>query len=278
MSANPPGDSAYQCDTDSLSEIIRIETPENVAFSYEIAGIGSRFLAAAIDRLIILVLQGAILVGAFLLIQNSNTDLDTLETRLLVWLIGFVVLIEFLVYWGFYIFFEMLWNGQSPGKRWTGLRVIHNNGDPINLPESVIRNLVRMIDMLPSFYGLGLVIMFIDSRSRRLGDLAAGTLVVYDKDFITLESLKSAPLMQAARPILSPLPDLPIQLLKSSDLYLAEEFIRRRDGLAGRKELAIRIARALFERMGMPDHAIQPIDAEPFIEQVVMACRSMDPE
>ena len=186
------------------------------------------------------------------------------------------MLVMFSLNWGCYIFFELLWNGQSPGKRLVGLRVIGNDGAPIGLPESAIRNLVRIVDSLPALYGVGIVFMFIDTKARRLGDLAAGTLVVYDKGTISLESLRAAPLLQAARPILSPLPKLPVQRLKSSDLYMAEEFLRRRESLVHRKDLATRIARSLFERMGLPDHPIQPIDAEPFIEQIVMACRAVD--
>ena len=263
------------------SEIINddyvvIDTPENVAFGYEVAGIGTRFIAAAVDRIVVLMLQFAILVGVFLLLQTTSTDWESLENRVLLWLVGFVTLVEFMLHWGYYIFFDMLWNGQSPGKRLVGLRVIGKNGAPIGLPESAIRNLLRIADGLPSFYGVGVVSMFIDAKSRRLGDLAAGTLVVYDKGSISLDSLRVAPLSQAARPILSPLPDLPVQRLKSSDLYMAEEFLRRRDSLVHRKDLALRIARSLFERMNMPDHPIQPLDAEPFIEQVVMACRVID--
>ena len=258
------------------SEIIHIDTPENVAFGYEVAGIGTRFVAAIVDRAIVFVLQFVILVGMLMLQQNSGADLESIENRLLVWLVGFIVLVMFLLNWGYYIFFELLWNGQSPGKRLVGLRVIGKNGAPIGLPESAIRNLVRIVDSLPTLYGVGIVSMFIDTKSRRLGDLAAGTLVVYDKGTISLESLRAAPLAKAARPILSPLPELPVQRLKSSDLYMAEEFLRRRESLVHRRDLAVRIARSLFERMDMPDHPIQPIDAEPFIEQIVMACRAAD--
>ena len=255
-------------------ETIRIDTPENVAFGYPVAGIGSRFLAAVIDRVIVLVLQAVIFIGLLLLLQSSGADVNDLESSLLVWIIGFITLVLFIIYWGYYIFFDMLWNGQSPGKRWCGLRVIRSDGAPVTLPESATRNLLRLIDGLPGFYGVGVISMFIDPKSRRLGDLAAGTLVVYDKEMITLDSLKAAPLTQVARPILSAVPDFPIQRLKSADLYMAEEFLRRRDTLVHRKDLAMRVAHALFERMGLSDYSIQGIDAEPFIEQIVQACRA----
>jgi hypothetical protein len=99
-------------------------------------------------------------------------------------------LIAFGFLWGYYIFFETLWDGQTPGKRRARLRVIRSDGLPIGFAEAAIRNLVRMVDFLPAYYGVGVVAMFVDGRSRRLGDLAAGTLVVRDKGMITLESLE----------------------------------------------------------------------------------------
>ncbi|MEK7327557.1 MAG: RDD family protein, partial [Chloroflexota bacterium] len=103
------------------------------------------------------------------------------ESPVIAWLVAIFGLISFAFFWGYYILFEMLWNGQSPGKRWVGLRVIRTDGTPITLTESIIRNLVRLVDFLPAYYGVGVVTMFINEQSRRLGDLAAGTLVVHDR-------------------------------------------------------------------------------------------------
>ncbi len=103
------------------------------------------------------------------------------------WIVAILGLISFILLWGYYIFFEILWNGQSPGKRWVGLRVIRIDGTPITLSESIIRNLVRIIDFLPTAYGVGVVTMFINTNSRRVGDLAAGTIVVHDREAKGLE-------------------------------------------------------------------------------------------
>ena len=169
-------------------EYLNIDTPENVAFGYEVAGIGSRFLAALIDTLILLVLQ--IVVNLTVLLILSLTILDFIAGESTWgWLVAIFGLVSFTFFWGYYIFFETLWNGQSPGKRLTKLRVIRTDGTPITLAEAVIRNLVRMIDFLPAYYGVGVVVMFIDGQSRRLGDMAAGTLVVREAAAVTLESL-----------------------------------------------------------------------------------------
>jgi uncharacterized RDD family membrane protein YckC len=97
-----------------------------------------------------------------------------------------------LVFWGYYILFETMWEGQSPGKRALGVRVLKTSGMPIGFLDAVIRNLVRIVDFLPFFYGVGVVTMFISPQSRRLGDLAAGTLVVRERVAITLDSLQAA--------------------------------------------------------------------------------------
>ena len=196
----------------ALDDYLHIDTPENVAFGYEVAGIGSRFLAALVDTLLIVILQVIVNVTLLLLVAAfldfRLDDLNGLPSGW-AWVAAAFGLVAFAFLWGYYIFFELLWNGQSPGKRMVGLRVLRANGAPITLAESLIRNLVRLIDFLPMYYGVGVVTMFIDSKSRRLGDLAAGTLVVRERARITLESLASplptppqpAPPYPAAPPI-----------------------------------------------------------------------------
>ncbi|NJM09012.1 RDD family protein [Candidatus Gracilibacteria bacterium] len=162
-----------------------VDTPENIAFAYDVAGIGSRFLAAIVDSLLLILLQLA--VGAVLLFVGIGFDGNGLldgSIALAIWSIT-----SFLFFWGYYLVFELIWNGQSPGKRWLGLRTVREGGRPITFVASAVRNLIRVIDFLPGFYGIGVVTMFIDGRSRRLGDLAGGTLVVKEGRAVTLDSL-----------------------------------------------------------------------------------------
>src|SRR5262249_22782148 len=174
-----------------------IDTPENVVFGYRVAGIGSRFLAAIIDSALIVVLEIVVNLALLLVVLNLfRESLNSNDNAAIAWLLGLFGLIAFAILWGYYIFFELLWNGQSPGKRRMGLRVLRMDGTPITLSESIIRNLVRLVDFLPAYYGVGVVVMFIDGQSRRLGDLAAGTVVVHDRAAVTLESLAAA----SARP------------------------------------------------------------------------------
>ncbi len=239
-------------------DTLNIETPENVAFGYHVAGIGSRFLAALIDTLIIIALQifftvlGLLL--ARLLLPEGTLELDT-DNPFFAWIIGIFGLISFAFFWGYYIFFEMLWNGQSPGKRRAKLRVIRVDGTPITLTESIIRNLVRLIDFLPAYYGVGVVTMFVNDQSRRLGDLAAGTLVVREEGApVTLESLaaRATEPQLVYRPIAPDLGPLPVEMLTPQDLQLLEDFHARRNQLANHDVLGRRILQKLLERMSLP--------------------------
>jgi uncharacterized RDD family membrane protein YckC len=254
-------------------DYLNIDTPENVAFGYSVAGIGSRFLAALVDTLLILILQIIVNMTLFLAARSFWGNLRDSDSQTLIWVAAIFGLIAFAFFWGYYIFFEIIWNGQSPGKRWVGLRVIRTNGTPITLAESVIRNLVRVIDFLPAYYGVGVVTMFINEQSRRLGDLAAGTLVVYDKATISLDSLAE----KSAWPRYSPTPalaaDWPINRLSYQDVQMAEDFLRRRYELTNRAALAEQIAQTLRQRMELPPQPINGQEAEDFVREVVQACR-----
>ncbi len=248
-------------------EYLSIDTPENVAFDYEVAGIGTRFLAALVDTLVILVLQ--VVASITLLLFTDILVGDEQEVWLLAAVIG---LISFAFLWGYYVFFEVIWNGQSLGKRWVGLRVIRTDGSPITLVESLIRNIIRLVDFLPAYYGVGVVTMFINEQSRRLGDLAAGTLVVRDRPTVTLESLAVKPaLRNRSLQSFTAEMDLPIERLTSQDIQMAEDFLRRRDQLSNPSVVAKRIAQALFERMGIPVDQAEIMYAYDLILEIVQA-------
>ena len=255
-------------------DYLSIDTPENVAFGYTVAGIGSRFLAALVDTCLIIILQGIVNFTLLLLAPNLLGDELNGEGNALLWLGALFGLIAFAFLWGYYIFFEMLWNGQSPGKRWAGLRVIRANGTPITLTESIIRNLVRLVDFLPAYYGVGVVTMFIDSQSRRLGDLAAGTLVVRDRAPVTLESLAAQPVAPPpGQPAPATYTDWPVERLAASTIEMAEDFLRRREQLTNREALARTIVQALLSQMSFTSPLALEGQAEKIIAQIVQAYR-----
>lgn len=252
-------------------ETLDINTPENVAFGYRVAGIGSRFLATLVDTAIIALLQIIVVVTYYFILDLMGIDPDGGTSA---WVAAVLGLVIFLFYWGYYIFFEMLWNGQSLGKRWTGLRVIRTDGTPITLSESLIRNLTRVIDFLPAFYGVGIITMFIDKQSRRLGDLAAGTLVVYDRAPITIQEIAVKRIVNLAPQGLSlgvDLNDFPVERLTNDDLNLIEDFLMRRDQLTHRETLAIQILNSLHTRLGLPLPSLTRLEAEDALVAIMQA-------
>lgn len=164
---------------------VTVRTPESIAFYYELAGLGSRFLAVAID----LVLQTAVVVVIVLLLSWAQPGTSALARSLGIHEeaigaieIGIVIAAVFLVYVGYFVAFETWWQGRTPGKRAIGIRVVRDGGYPITFMDSVIRNLIRVgeaaLGYLPS-----MVSALVSSQNKRLGDLAAGTIVVRDRSF-----------------------------------------------------------------------------------------------
>jgi uncharacterized RDD family membrane protein YckC len=236
-----------------------IDTPENIEFRYAVAGIGSRFLAALIDTLLIVILQIIVLI-VFAALLNEVTPGSATESILT----ALQLIVSFAFLWGYYLFFELAWNGQSPGKRAGRLRVVRQGGRPVTFVASAIRNLVRIVDLLPFFYVLGLLTMFIDRRTRRLGDLAAGTLVVKERQAVSLEHLAArAGIGSTAAPAApgaaspgeqatAPLPNL--HELTTEEYDMIQEFLRRRHELSrqSRNQLGARLASQISERLQIP--------------------------
>jgi uncharacterized RDD family membrane protein YckC len=254
----------------NFDETFSIDTPENVFFEYNVAGIGSRFLAALVDTLLIAVLE---VILAFVLVLPLISIIGDIEGRLSSWVLAVFALIAFVIFWGYYIFFEMIWNGQSPGKRWVGLRVIRSDGMPVTLTESIIRNLVRIIDFLPANYGVGVIAMFIGSQSRRLGDLAAGTIVVYDRRMKGLPDLKRPGEDARAEEGEGRSGGWPVGRLTKGDIHLLETYFQRRDGLKNRNELAKDILQVLLERMELPPEGLHHAEAEAQLREIARALR-----
>jgi uncharacterized RDD family membrane protein YckC len=129
------------------------------------------FLDMLIQFCIFLVVVVAALVFSFFPVAGKKTPL---------WITALVILFFFCIYWGYYAAFETFWKGQTPGKKWAGIRVIKDSGRPITAFEAIARNLVRVVDYMPGFYGVGVVTMLLNEQHRRLGDYVAGTLVVHE--------------------------------------------------------------------------------------------------
>jgi uncharacterized RDD family membrane protein YckC len=146
----------------------------DVAIDLPVATAGSRGLAHTIDLLLLTVLQAIVLLIAFV----ASAALSGLGAHLDEILVAVAIIATFAIEWGYFVAFELAWEGQTPGKRALGLRVVDETGGRATFTKIAIRNLLRVVDFLPVLYGAGLLVMLSTARGQRIGDLAAGTLVV----------------------------------------------------------------------------------------------------
>jgi uncharacterized RDD family membrane protein YckC len=249
---------------DLNSDQLNIETPELVAIEMPLAGIGSRFIALLIDTLI----WGAGLLVLGILAWLFRPAMQAFSNLSYQWTVAIVTLIMFLLNWGYFTLFEAFWNGRTPGKHVAKIRVIQQSGRPIGIFESMARNFVRYVDQIPFFYAVGVITMFVTHQHQRLGDLAAGTLVVRDREqesplwgetgartfTAAVFSPRSGIGAAAPEPHLSlSLPAISVARLSSSDLEVLEGFFSRRLDLpiATREALAQRIAAAIQAKSGL---------------------------
>jgi uncharacterized RDD family membrane protein YckC len=205
-------------------------------------------LAVMLAVVIALFAVGAIVLGATGWQPSSIGDRlrgNRAAMRGFAAIVGLAIILAFLITIGYYIFFEMVWNGQSPGKRAAGIRVLSAGGTPITFGQSLVRNLVRPVDMLPTSYMLGLTVMILNRRSQRLGDIAAGTVVVKIQR-------EASPRLLGLRGRETSLPPQLAARIQDEDVALARDFLLRRRDLppARREELARRIAARLRSRLG----------------------------
>ncbi|MCL1791962.1 MAG: RDD family protein [Peptococcaceae bacterium] len=156
--------------------LIDITTPEHVRLRYQMAGLGSRAAAFLIDTLIIYTILLCLSISIVSLGEPGNWG--SFSGFLFDWLYAVILVIVFFINFGYFALFEYFWAGQTLGKRILGLQVVGKNGEPITFISAIIRNFLRLIDSM-FFYAAGVGFIFIHPRHQRLGDLAAGTIVIH---------------------------------------------------------------------------------------------------
>ncbi len=261
---------------DQLSQLsqLNIETPEQVDLRFPVAGIGSRFVALLIDHALqfatyLLVIIGlGIFAAGFAATHPPTGNSGNLDSagKWFIAIVGFGV---FLLEWGYFALFEAYWHGQTPGKRIMKLRVIKDSGRQITLFEALARNLLRFVDLLPGFYLAGVITMLSNKKNKRLGDFAAGTLVVHelavethaavgftgDTNFFAREDVR----------VEGGLPADAVARLDATDLHVIETFFTRALDLdlATRQAMATRIVEKMAAKMkvavpeGNPERALE---------------------
>ncbi|WP_310571097.1 stage II sporulation protein M [Gemmatimonas sp.] len=219
---NPPASSAPgQLPRPSLSQTVDVETPELVVLSYTVAGVGSRATAAFIDYAICIATFIAVIVALLQLQVKFGVAASRDSSG--AWVMALLGVIQFAILWLYYVLFEALGDGQTPGKRIMKLRVVKDGGLSVTFEASAIRNIVRAIDLQPIFlYAVGLVTIMANARGKRLGDMAAGTIVVKED----LVSQPVTPRKTARTDARTPLPLS--ASLTDAEFQLLDRFVERR--------------------------------------------------
>lgn len=263
-------------------ETLIIETPERVPLEFALASIGNRFLAVAIDHFIqylsILIIAWFLLALAGMSAGEVVDAPDKLFGEMPKWTVAITILALFLIFAGYFILFEWLWNGQTPGKKLLKLRVIREDGRPITLWEAIARNLLRIGDAVPGFivpvYSIGLITIFLSNRDQRLGDIFAGTVVIRERagEAPTFAETFSNPVSDTAFSRVQKRIEFQADLERVTDaeIEVVESFLRRRWDLSDKQRIwmAWRIALPLMYKL-KPNYDMADFTYEGFLEELL---------
>jgi uncharacterized RDD family membrane protein YckC len=263
-------------------ETLIIETPEHVELQFGLATIGNRFLACMLDHTI----QFTTIFLTYLIARSLSGSVREMESALMggdkgtsLWVIAVWILVSFLIFFGYFIFFETIWSGQTPGKRWMKLRVIQEDGRPIQFFASLSRNLIRLADSMPfPFYSVGLLSVFASDRAKRLGDFVAGTVVIKERsaEAPTFDEVFESEEIDSALRRMAPPVEFQgdVRAVTQSDVLVVEGFLRRRDEIPEhpRRWLAWRIAVPLMEKI-RPAFDPASFNYEGFLEELLARYR-----
>jgi len=257
----------------ATEEVLIIETPERVPLHFALASIGNRFLACAIDHTIQVLALGLILLAS--LVLSTFSAIQNFISSAPKWVGAIMLILLFLTFSSYFAFFEWIWSGQTPGKRWLKLRVIREDGRPITFWEATVRNLVRFLDMMPyPFYSIGLISVFSTTRDQRIGDMVAGTVVIRERE-------EEAPAF--SRVFATPVSDpalrrsfKPVEFtaslssLTESEIQVVETFLRRRWDLSDlpRQWMAWRVTLPILYKI-RPQYDLATFTYEGFLEELL---------
>lgn len=249
----------------NLFNSVRIQTPESVELEFTLSGVGSRAVALVIDYTVLGAgMLLALWLGIFVITQISqwdavlSIDADTIE----LWAIALLMLLLFAIYVGYFIGFETAWYGQTPGKRYTRIRVIRDDGQPVRLFQATLRALARPID---DIFFLGFFCIIFTKREKRIGDWLAGTLVVQVDSRQAGAGLTVSETAQTVGADL--LNYLNFDLISPDDFARVREYLQRRSFLtqAARHDVSQQLATQLKAKAALEAFPTK-MTAETFLE------------
>lgn len=248
---------------------ITLQTPESVELEITLAGIGNRAWALILDYLI----AGCLFFAFFIIwlifaVEFINwieivVGTDNLE----LWLWGLLIFVSSFTYIGYFVIFETLWQGQTPGKRLAKIRVIRDDGRPVGLQQATLRALLRIVD---DTLFIGALLILFTRLEKRLGDMVAGTLVVQAEQPVAAATF---PVSEAAKNLAQQLPQISdFYALLPDDFAVIREFLQRRDGMESeaRADLSRQLTRQVKDLIALEKVPVK-VSAEDFLEAVYLA-------
>src|ERR1041385_535112 len=262
----------------ATEDVLIIETPERVPLHFALASIGNRFLACALDHTLQVLTIVIIAIGFTVLANYSSFENHVSNAPK--WVKAVLIVILFLIFSGYFAFFEWIWNGQTPGKRILKLRVIREDGRPVTFWEAAVRNLLRTFDMMPApFYSIGLISVFISLSDQRVGDMVAGTVGVREREAeapafaqVFASPISDPALRRSFKPVNF---SADINILTEPEIEVVETFLRRRWDLAdmARQWMAWRVALPIMYKL-RPAYDRATFTYEGFLEELLHRYRA----
>jgi uncharacterized RDD family membrane protein YckC len=249
---------------------VKIRTPESVELDFMLAGIGNRALALLIDYTVLTLVVTTVIALASLIAEQITNLAELLgggTDAIEMWIIAILILLVFLLTTGYFVVFEILWQGQSPGKRVTQIRVISETGQPPNLFQATLRSLLRPVD---DILFLGFLMIVLTRREKRIGDWIAGTLVVQMERSAMRKSLNLSDNAQAIAAQLQEMAQ-PEQI-SPDDFTVLREYLMRRSQLTpdAKSEVSLQLARHLKQVIQL-DTLPGDMTPDAFLEAVYLA-------
>lgn len=249
---------------------LAVLTPESVEFELKPADLGSRFIAILIDTIIqiLLIIPVIVLIVLMEFLMPGKSNFNFLAS----WLTGLLFILLFILgFSGYHIFFELMWNGKTPGKRIASIKVIRDGGFPVEVTSSFIRNLIRIVDFVPFYYFAGIISIVLCKNKKRLGDIVAGTIVI--KEYADIPP----PVLLKHEECSTGINLSCLEKITEHEYTLIRELLLRHEELDSnsRKSIASKIAEALIEKLEMDRRHIEGREYE-FLEELVKTLRDKE--
>lgn len=254
---------------------VKFSTPESIELEFTLAGIGNRALALLIDYQVL-----GLTIAAFILIWTTIGNLlsdfliSIFREQTTLWLLAIAFGGLFVIYTGYFVFFEALWQGQTPGKRFAKIRVIQDDGKPVGLPQAALRALLRPVDEI---FFIGVFLIMLNGKEKRLGDLVAGTIVIQNQLPI---ATKTITISEQAKSLSSELMEIvDLSKMLPDDFAVISEYLRRRVAMStkAKSSVSLKLAEQLKEIIDLEN--IPPnISSDVFLEAIYFAYQQKNGE